>query len=72
MHIGMIALLIELVPSAVKGRTERVVSLLTGELVRRGHEVTLFARADSQTGARLVAYSEWGLRLDSFVHDQLA
>jgi glycosyltransferase involved in cell wall biosynthesis len=34
---------------------ELVVSLLTEELVRRGHEVTLFASGDSQTTARLVS-----------------
>jgi glycosyltransferase involved in cell wall biosynthesis len=36
------------------GGTERVVSTLTEELVRRGHDVTLFASGDSQTSARLV------------------
>jgi glycosyltransferase involved in cell wall biosynthesis len=36
------------------GGTERVVSYLTEELVRRGHEVTLFASGDSETAAKLV------------------
>lgn len=34
---------------------EQLVWLLTEELVRRGHEVTLFATGDSQTSARLQA-----------------
>jgi glycosyltransferase involved in cell wall biosynthesis len=37
------------------GGTERVVSYLTEELVRQGHEVTLFASGDSETNARLEA-----------------
>jgi glycosyltransferase involved in cell wall biosynthesis len=42
------------VPPSRYGGTERVVSLLTEELVRRGHQVTLFASGDSQTTAELV------------------
>jgi len=42
------------VPPAKYGGTERVVSLLTEELVRRGHSVTLFASGDSSTSAELV------------------
>ncbi len=41
-------------PPPQYGGTERVVSLLTEELVRRGHRVTLFASGDSQTAAELV------------------
>jgi glycosyltransferase involved in cell wall biosynthesis len=37
------------------GGTERIVSYLTEELVRQGHEVTLFASGDSTTQAKLVA-----------------
>ena len=54
MRIGMIAPLEMRVPPAAYGGTELVVSLLTEELVRRGHDVTLFASGDSVTGARLV------------------
>jgi glycosyltransferase involved in cell wall biosynthesis len=43
------------VPPKLYGGTERVVSYLTEELVRQGHDVTLFASGDSQTAARLVA-----------------
>jgi len=44
------------VPPHTYGGTERVVSLLTETLVRRGHEVTLFAAGDSKTTARLHAF----------------
>jgi hypothetical protein len=36
------------------GGTERVVSYLTEELVRQGHDVTLFASGDSITAAKLL------------------
>src|SRR4030095_4582218 len=52
--------------------TERVVSFLTEELVRAGHDVTLFASGDSQTSARLVAVTERSLRLDPDSIDSLA
>jgi glycosyltransferase involved in cell wall biosynthesis len=53
------------------GGTERVVSLLTEELVRRGHEVTLFASGDSTTRARLIPTVDSALwRLDE-VRDPL-
>jgi glycosyltransferase involved in cell wall biosynthesis len=54
MRIAQIAPLYESVPPQLYGGTERVVSWLTEELVRLGHEVTLFASGDSQTAARLV------------------
>jgi glycosyltransferase involved in cell wall biosynthesis len=53
MRIGMIAPLEIRVPPAAYGGTELIVSLLTEELVRRGHEVSLFASGDSITEARL-------------------
>jgi glycosyltransferase involved in cell wall biosynthesis len=55
MRIAQVAPLYESVPPQLYGGTERVVSYLTEELVRQGHEVTLFASGDSQTRARLVA-----------------
>jgi glycosyltransferase involved in cell wall biosynthesis len=55
MHIAQIAPLYESVPPLLYGGTERVVSYLTEELVRQGHEVTLFASGDSRSSARLVA-----------------
>jgi glycosyltransferase involved in cell wall biosynthesis len=54
MRIAMIAPLEMRVPPPGYGGSELVVSLLTEEFVRRGHEVTLFASGDSVTGARLV------------------
>lgn len=54
MKIAQIAPLWIPIPPITYGGTEFVVSLLTEELVRRGHEVTLFATGDSKTSARLV------------------
>jgi glycosyltransferase involved in cell wall biosynthesis len=55
MRIAQVAPLFESVPPQLYGGTERVVSYLTEELVRQGHEVTLFASGDSRTAAKLVA-----------------
>lgn len=63
MRIAQIAPLWEGVPPRYYGGTERVVSALTEELVARGHEVTLFATADSRTEARLAPMAPAGLRL---------
>lgn len=63
MRIAQIAPLHECVPPKLYGGTERVVAALTDELVRRGHDVTLFATADSTTTARLVPMAETGARL---------
>jgi glycosyltransferase involved in cell wall biosynthesis len=71
MKIAQIAPLAESVPPKLYGGTERVVSYLTDELVRLGHQVTLFAAGDSVTRARLVAGSAGALRLDSAVRDPL-
>ena len=53
MRIAQVAPLYESVPPKLYGGTERVVSYLTEELVRQGHDVTLFASGDSVTSARL-------------------
>lgn len=53
MRIGIIAPIDIRVPPVAYGGTELVVSLLTEELVRRGHQVTLFASGDSVTKAEL-------------------
>src|ERR1700756_2573685 len=71
MKIAQIAPLAESVPPLLYGGTERVVSNLTEELVRQGHEVTLFASGDSQTTAELVACTDVALRLDPRVKDAL-
>lgn len=72
MRIAQVAPLYESVPPRGYGGTERVVAFLTEELVRQGHEVTLFASGDSQTSARLVSTSPLALRLDPGCHDPLA
>jgi glycosyltransferase involved in cell wall biosynthesis len=61
MRIAQVAPPFETVPPARYGGTERVVATLTEELVRRGHEVTLFAAGGSQTSARLVPTVERAL-----------
>jgi hypothetical protein len=63
MRIAQLAPLAESVPPKLYGGTERVVSWLTEELVGLGHEVTLFASADSVTAARLVPAWPRALRL---------
>ncbi len=72
MKIAQVAPLYESVPPKLYGGTERVVSWLTEELVRLGHDVTLFASGDSLTGAKLVPVCREALRLDSSCIDQLA
>jgi glycosyltransferase involved in cell wall biosynthesis len=71
MKIAQVAPLVESVPPNLYGGTERVVSYLTEELVRQGHEVTLFASGDSKTSARLVPCCKQALRLDPEVRDHL-
>ena len=72
MRIAQVAPLYESVPPKYYGGTERVVSYLTEELVRQGHEVTLFASGDSITKARLVPACRRSLRLDERCVDQMA
>ncbi|MGH7057276.1 MAG: glycosyltransferase family 4 protein, partial [Acetobacteraceae bacterium] len=69
MRIAQIAPLTESVPPRLYGGTERVVSYLTEELVRMGHEVTLFASGDSRTTANLHAMWPQALRFDPGVRD---
>ena len=72
MRIAQVAPLHESVPPVLYGGTERVVSWLTEELVRLGHDVTLFASGDSVTNARLVPVCPRALRLDSRCKDSVA
>ncbi len=72
MRIAQVAPLFESVPPKLYGGTERVVSYLTEELVRQGHEVTLFASGDSETQAELVASAPRALRLDETCVDPVA
>lgn len=72
LRIAQVAPLYESVPPKYYGGTERVVSYLTEELVRQGHDVTLYASGDSVTKAHLVAPCRRSLRLDKHCMDQLA
>ena len=72
MRIAQVAPLIESVPPKHYGGTERIVSYLTEELVRAGHDVTLFASGDSVTNARLIASCERSLRKNERCKDPVA
>lgn len=72
MRIAQVAPLYESIPPKFYGGTERVISYLTEELVRLGHDVTLFASGDSQTAARLVPCCSSALRMNRGCIDPLA
>ena len=72
MRIAQVAPLIESVPPKHYGGTERIVSYLTEELVRAGHEVTLFASGDSVTKARLIAPFQRSVRKNDRCKDPMA
>jgi glycosyltransferase involved in cell wall biosynthesis len=72
MRIAQVAPLIESVPPKHYGGTERIVSYLTEELVRAGHDVTLFGSGDSVTKARLIASCERSLRKNERCKDPVA
>jgi glycosyltransferase involved in cell wall biosynthesis len=63
LRIAQLSPLYETTPPEFYGGTERVVSYLTEELIRRGHDVTLFASGDSVTSAKLVPGWPRSLRL---------
>jgi glycosyltransferase involved in cell wall biosynthesis len=71
MRIAQVAPLYEPVPPPLYGGTERVVSYLTEELVRLGHDVTLFASGDSKSRAELVAACPRALWQDREVRETL-
>jgi len=71
MRIAQVSPLFESCPPQLYGGTERVVSYLTEELVRQGHDVTLFASGDSHTDATLKAVCERALRRDPGCRDAL-
>lgn len=72
MRIAQVAPLYESVPPKLYGGTERVVSWLSEELVRLGHDVTVFASGDSLTRARLIPTCKESLRLSPESIDHLA
>lgn len=57
------------VPPNCYGGTEMIVSNLTEELVRRGHEVTLFATGDSKTSANLSYFYKKALGNKGYLKD---
>jgi glycosyltransferase involved in cell wall biosynthesis len=65
MKIAQVAPVFERVPPQGYGGTERVISYLTEELIRQGHDVTLFANGDSITAARLISKIDRSRRFDS-------
>jgi len=65
MRIAQIAPLDEAVPPRLYGGTERIVAYLCDALVDMGHDVTLFASAESRTRAKLVPMRDQAMRLDS-------
>src|SRR5215510_928641 len=71
MRIAQIAPLMESVPPRLYGGTERIVSYLVEELVKLGHDVTLFASGDSVTSAELAPCAVTALRLDPAVKDPI-
>jgi hypothetical protein len=71
MRIAQVAPPLEAVPPAKYGGTEFVVGTLTEELVRRGHDVTLFAASGSRTSARLVPVVDQALWHHPAVYEEL-
>lgn len=69
MRIAQVSPLWERVPPPAYGGIELIVGLLSDELVRRGHEVTLFASGDSVSLARLESVHPRALRLDPGVKE---
>jgi len=61
LKIAQIAPLWFPIPPEKYGGTERIISFLTEELVKRGHDVTLFAPGDSKTKAKLVPFVKKGV-----------
>jgi glycosyltransferase involved in cell wall biosynthesis len=71
MRIAELAPTFERVPPRTYGGTELIVGLVTEELVRRGHDVTLFASGDSVTSARLRSVTPQPMRYGSHSVDGL-
>ena len=71
MRIAQLAPTYERVPPRTYGGTELVVHLLTEELVRRGHDVTLFGTGDSVTTARLRSITPTPVRYGETTEDDL-
>jgi len=70
MRIAQVSPLWESVPPKLYGGTERIVSYLTEELVRLGHDITLFASGDSFTSAHLEPICARALRLNTGIYNR--
>ena len=68
LRIAQIAPLYESVPPKLYGGTERIVAYLAEELVRRGHQVTLYAAGDSTAKVPLASGAPEALRLKGLDH----
>lgn len=66
MKIAQLTLPIIPTPPSKYGGTERIASMLTEELSRRGHDVTLFATGDSKTKAKLKYVYKKATGIDNF------
>jgi len=62
LRIAQVAPPLERVPPLAYGGTERIIHELTSELVRRGHDVTVFASGDSDVPGTLVQTVDRALR----------
>ena len=62
LRIAQVAPPLERVPPSAYGGTERIVHELASELVRRGHDVTVFASGDSDVPGRLIPTVDTALR----------
>ncbi|BEP15788.1 hypothetical protein acdb102_40990 [Acidothermaceae bacterium B102] len=75
MRIGVLSSIAHRTPPRGYGPWEQVASTLAEGLAARGHEVTLFATADSQTAGRLLAVAPTGyeedVTLDAKVYEGL-
>lgn len=69
LRIAQVAPPVERVPPLAYGGTERIVHELTTELVRRGHDVTVFASGDSDVPCRLIPTVDTALRPAGFEND---
>jgi glycosyltransferase involved in cell wall biosynthesis len=61
LKIAQIAPLWFPIPPKKYGGTERIIFYLTEELIKRGHDLTLFASGDSKTKAKLILVTKRGL-----------
>lgn len=69
MRIALISTQRTAVPPPKTGSVELIVALMAAELTRRGHDVTVFATADSRPAARLCSTLPTGYHHDASIWD---